>query len=40
VQLAAAPHVPVALHVSTAEVPEHWVAPGAQLPVHIPLTQA
>jgi hypothetical protein len=32
-------HVPVPLHVS-AVVPSHWVAPGAQLPVHAPLTHA
>lgn len=31
---AAVPHVPFAVHVSRAELPEHCVWPGAQTPPH------
>jgi hypothetical protein len=35
--VAGAPHVPVALHVSTPLF-EHWVVPCTQAPVHAPPT--
>ncbi len=34
------PHVPPAVHVSIAPLPEHCVAPGVHEPVHVPLTHA
>jgi hypothetical protein len=36
----AAPHWPVALHVSVAALPEHCTAPGTHTPWHEPPTQA
>ncbi len=37
-QATGAPHIPVVSHVSTP-LPEHWIAPGTQVPLHAPLVQ-